>query len=189
MFYLKFDFRLCKLLSCCFISLIMLVMTLLLITRYRPNALSAKDLGQKVAFIRFDREIVAVSIAKSIIVSRLSLNFLNRLYIATREKLLFGLRCLLISRCIGWFWICLGCNLVDAGNGDGELWRLPEVAQRKIAIAIHHILFEGVSEDLLTDPIVKVKACCKGWWCCLERQVRIAHYQVHWVSLNTIKHW
>ncbi len=82
-------------------------MTLLLITRHRTNALSAKDLGQKVAFIRFYREIVAVSVTKNVIVSRLSLNFLYRLYIATREKLLFGFRCLLMRKRIGWLWICL----------------------------------------------------------------------------------
>ncbi len=86
MFYLNFDFRLCKLFSC-FISLIILVMTFLLITRHRPNALSAKNLGQKVAFIRFYREIVGVSVTKYVIVSRLSLNFLFGLYIASREKL------------------------------------------------------------------------------------------------------
>ena len=31
-----------------------------------------------------------------------------------------------------------------------------------IAVMIHYILFEGVRENLLTDPIVKVEAFCKG---------------------------
>ena len=43
-----------------------------IITGHRPYALSAKYLSQKVAFIRFNREILAAGIAK-VLVSRLDL--------------------------------------------------------------------------------------------------------------------
>jgi hypothetical protein len=113
----QFEFFFLLIMICRFIHII--------VTGHRPDALSPKYLSQKVAFIRFNREILTAGVTKMVI-SRLNLCY--RLEIARPKKLLLlsdhpvTLIVFLVESLLGF---CTSRRslllLVDTGYSDLEL--------------------------------------------------------------------